>query len=223
MDSPRADERTAAQLPGPHPGKAARLAARRLDASCAHAVWELERRCFSLPWSEAQCRAAFGQPAFAAFGLWSAEALVAYISLYHAGAPADASYPPCGELEILNLAVAPAARRQGCGRRLLALALQAGRKVGMQKAILEVREGNHAALALYRTCGFVQVGRRRRYYADTGEDALVLERPLAETAPRAPACARPITRPQRRAPCRRSSPPTGRCTRSARRPERRPP
>lgn len=132
-----------------------------------------------MPWSEAQCRAAFAQPAFAAFGLYDGPRLVAYISLYHAGAAAGASYAPSGELEILNLAVEPTARRRGCGRRLLLLALQAGRKMGMQKAILEVREGNGAAIALYRGGGFVQVGRRRRYYADTGEDALVLECPLA--------------------------------------------
>ncbi|MDE7370829.1 MAG: ribosomal protein S18-alanine N-acetyltransferase [Desulfovibrio sp.] len=166
---------------------AAELDARRLDAASARAVWELERRCFTLPWSEEQCRAAFGQPAFAAFGLWSGPRLLAYISLYHIGAPADPSYAPGGELEILNLAVEPAARRRGCGRRLLLLALQAGRKMGMQKAILEVREGNAPALALYRASGFSATGRRRRYYADTGEDALVLECPLAEPAARAPA------------------------------------
>ena len=165
---------------------AADLVARRLDAASARAVWALERRCFSLPWSEEQCRAAFAQPAFAAFGLWSGARLLAYISLYCLGAT-GASYPPCGELEILNLAVEPAARRRGCGRRLLLLALQAGRKMGMQKAILEVREGNAPALALYRACGFGETGRRRRYYADTGEDALVLECPLAEPAARAPA------------------------------------
>ena len=81
----------------------------------------------------------------------------------------------------------PAARRRGLGRRLLLLALQAGRKMGMQKAILEVREGNAPALALYRASGFVRTGRRPRYYADTGEDALILECPLAEPAARAPA------------------------------------
>ena len=43
------------------------------------------------------------------------------------------------------------------------------------------------ALALYRASGFSETGRRRRYYADTGEDALVLECPLAEPAARAPA------------------------------------
>lgn len=139
-----------------------------------------------MPWSEEQCRAAFAQPVFAAFGLYGGPRLAAYISFYHAGAPAEASYAPCGELEILNLAVDPDARRQGCGRRLLWLALQAGRKMGMQKAILEVREGNGAAIALYLGSGFVQVGRRRRYYADTGEDALVLECRLAEPSAHRP-------------------------------------
>ena len=148
-------------------------------------MWELERRCFTLPWSEDQCRAAFAQPAFAAFGLWAGPRLAAYISLYLLGAPAPSPYAPCGELEILNLAVEPESRRRGHGRRLLLLALQAGRKMGMQKALLEVREHNVAALGLYRACGFVRAGRRRRYYADTGEDALVLERPLAEAKGRA--------------------------------------
>ena len=148
-------------------------------------MWELERRCFTLPWSEDQCRAAFAQPAFAAFGLWEGPRLAAYISLYLLGAPASPDYAPCGELEILNLAVEPESRRRGLGRRLLLLALQAGRKMGMQKALLEVREHNVAALALYRACGFAEAGRRRRYYADTGEDALVLERPLAEAQGRA--------------------------------------
>lgn len=164
------------------PHQAEALVAKRLDAGNAHAMWELESICFSLPWSEEQCRAAFGQPAFAAFGLWVGRELLAYVSLYHAGGWQGAADVSDGELEILNLAVAPAMRRQGLGRRLLSLALQAGCKMGMQKAILEVREGNRAALALYRACGFIQSGRRRRYYADTGEDALVLERPLAESA-----------------------------------------
>lgn len=123
----------------------------------------LERRCFSLPWSEAQCRAAFAQPAFAAYGLFRGVELLAYISVYHA----------LDELEILNLAVTPEERRKGFGRRILSAALQVARKMGMEKALLEVRVGNHAAIALYRGCGFRQTGVRPRYYTDSGEDALI--------------------------------------------------
>lgn len=126
---------------------------------------DLEKRCFSLPWSEKQCLGALGQKAFAAFGLFGENGLAAYISIYH-------SVP---EMEILNLAVAPERRRQGLGRRVLLMVLQVARKMGMQKVSLETRQNNAAAIALYESAGFVTVGRRPRYYPDTGEDALIQE------------------------------------------------
>ncbi|MDR3362578.1 MAG: ribosomal protein S18-alanine N-acetyltransferase [Desulfovibrio sp.] len=134
----------------------------RLGHEHAGAVAMLERQCFSLPWSEAQCRAAFTQPAFAAFGLFRAAELVAYISVYHTP----------DELEILNLAVKPGERRLGMGRRMLTMALQVARKMGIQRVLLEVREGNQAARSLYEGCGFTQTGVRPRYYHDSGENAL---------------------------------------------------
>ncbi len=141
---------------------------RRLDASDAPALHALEKACFTLPWSEEQCRAAFGQAAFAAFGLDGDRGVRAYISVY---ITAD-------EMEVLNLAVAPELRRRGIGCRLLALALRTAAKMGMEKAVLEVRVGNTPARSLYERQGFVVAGRRPRYYADTGEDALVYTRSL---------------------------------------------
>lgn len=134
----------------------------RLSEKDVTSVLALEHACFSMPWSEAQFRAAFAQKSFAAFAL-RRESLLAYISAYHAA----------GELEILNIAVAPRWRRQGLGSRLLRAALQAARKMDMQRAVLEVRVNNAAAIALYERTGFLPVGRRPGYYADTGEDALV--------------------------------------------------
>lgn len=63
----------------------------------AAAMYEIERQCFPLPWSEEQCAAAFGQKAFSALGMFRHEALIGYISVYHT----------LDELEILNLAVLP--------------------------------------------------------------------------------------------------------------------
>ena len=77
------------------------------------------------------------------------------------------------ELEILNLAVRPHIRRLGHGKRILRIVLRLARKMDINTVLLEVRTGNKAAIALYEGCGFLKVGRRRNYYADTGEDALV--------------------------------------------------
>jgi ribosomal-protein-alanine N-acetyltransferase len=78
------------------------------------------------------------------------------------------------ELHILNLAVAPERRRQGLAARLLDAALMLARRGGLSAVTLEVRPGNEAARQLYRSFGFTEAGRRPGYYADTGEDALIL-------------------------------------------------
>lgn len=77
------------------------------------------------------------------------------------------------EAEILDLAVANAVRRQGVGRRLLEEVLRYLAARGAVRVLLEVRPSNMGALALYERMGFVQVGRRPRYYKD-GEDALLM-------------------------------------------------
>jgi ribosomal-protein-alanine N-acetyltransferase len=82
------------------------------------------------------------------------------------------------EAEVANVAVAPHARGQGVGARLLDEALRAARVHGAASVYLEVRDSNAAARALYASRGFVQIGRRRRYYRRPVEDALVLRREL---------------------------------------------
>ncbi|MEG1610796.1 MAG: GNAT family N-acetyltransferase, partial [Bilophila sp.] len=89
--------------------------------------------------------------------------LVAYVSVYHTP----------DELEILNIAVRADRRNQKYGQRLLGLVLRIAKKMGIVKAVLEVRVTNTPALCLYGFFGFVQAGVRRGYYPDTGEDALV--------------------------------------------------
>jgi ribosomal-protein-alanine N-acetyltransferase len=77
------------------------------------------------------------------------------------------------EAEVLTLAVAPDARRRGIAKALLEAACGEIRLRGGNAMFLEVATGNAPALELYRRIGFVEVGRRRRYYADSS-DALVL-------------------------------------------------
>ena len=82
------------------------------------------------------------------------------------------------EMEILNLAVAPATRRCGLGRRLVAEALARGRARGAVKCWLEVRASNQPALAFYLALGFREHSRRRAYYRDPVEDAVLCLRLL---------------------------------------------
>ncbi len=80
------------------------------------------------------------------------------------------------QLHILNIAVSERARRGRIGSRLLRAAAAEARRCGLLEITLEVRRGNQAALDFYHHHGFVQVGLRRGYYPDSGEDALVLNR-----------------------------------------------
>lgn len=91
-----------------------------------------------------------------------------------------------GEAELLTLAVRPAARRQGIGRRLVTDFLRRAAAAGAEAAFLEVAADNLAAIALYRGFGFAETGRRRGYYRGEGAaavDALVLSRPLTGFPP----------------------------------------
>ncbi len=83
------------------------------------------------------------------------------------------------EMHILNLAVAHSYRRQGTARRLILESIQLAQEKHQQTAWLEVRPSNIAALSLYQSLGFEHVMTRKRYYSDTGEDALILSRSLS--------------------------------------------
>ena len=80
------------------------------------------------------------------------------------------------ELEILNIAVAQTARRQGAGSVLLKQAIAWGAEHGATQAHLEVRASNLTAIAFYKRHGFIVSGSRPRYYASPVEDAILLSR-----------------------------------------------
>jgi ribosomal-protein-alanine N-acetyltransferase len=83
------------------------------------------------------------------------------------------------EVHVLNLGTALEARRRGVGRALMEEAHALGRRRGAALSTLEVRRSNAAAIALYRGLGYRQVGIRPNYYAEEGEDAIVMVRDLA--------------------------------------------
>lgn len=140
-------------------------------------IAELERRCFGDPWSRESFRQLLGGP-----------------TVFFRCVREDVGAPALGyvvawfvadEGEIANLAVDPAGRRRGVGSALLDAALaEAGRR-GAMAVYLEVRESNASARRLYASRGFVEVGRRTRYYRKPVEDAVVLrcavEQPAVES------------------------------------------
>jgi ribosomal-protein-alanine N-acetyltransferase len=83
------------------------------------------------------------------------------------------------ELHILNVAVHPDERRHGHAARLLRHILDEAGRSKTRVVSLEVRMSNRAAQALYRKFGFREVGTRPRYYADNGEDAMLMDRELS--------------------------------------------
>ena len=87
------------------------------------------------------------------------------------------------ELKINNLAVRPDRRGSGVGRAILRCVIDQGRRAGCRIALLEVRPSNAAARALYESEGFVQIGRRKNYYREEREDALVLAFELGRAEP----------------------------------------
>jgi [ribosomal protein S18]-alanine N-acetyltransferase len=131
----------------------------------APALAALEAQVFADGWEEDRFRDLLGQDRFLGAGAFGQSGLCAYLT----------AYSVAGELEIVNVAVAPPFRGHGLGRALLRFFLEQGRLRGAARAVLEVRRSNAPARALYAGAGFVQVGERKRYYADNGEDALVLE------------------------------------------------
>jgi [ribosomal protein S18]-alanine N-acetyltransferase len=78
------------------------------------------------------------------------------------------------QLHVLNIAVDPALRRGGIATALLAEAARRAQELGLREVTLEVRRGNDPAVEFYLRHGFIEVGVREGYYADSGEDALIM-------------------------------------------------
>lgn len=150
----------------------------QIEAALLAQVAAMEVLAFAEPWGAESMRSTLGQPGSAL------AVLTRCLPAAHGELPATEPVAFClyqqviDEVSILQLATAPAARRRGHGLRLLRFVQAAAQAAGCAQLFLEVRRGNTAAIALYGAAGFVQAGVRRRYYADNGEDALVLCCPL---------------------------------------------
>lgn len=137
---------------------------REMRASDLEAVNAIEQCSYSVPWSDVTFRGLLRRR--------DAELLVAEQDERVVGYAVFWQVLDQGELG--NVAVTPEARRHGVARRLLAAMMERATARGVQELFLEVRPSNRGARQLYDSFGFIPVGRRRNYYQEPVEDAVVM-------------------------------------------------
>lgn len=144
---------------------------RPMTAADVPSVAALEKLCFSDPWSVSSIASELDNP-LSLWLVWEEDgAAAAYLGVQRV--------PP--QADVMNVAVSPALRRRGIARALFA---ELERRLSeIDELFLEVRASNSGAIALYRTLGFEQVGRRPNYYLDPREDALILRKELFHADP----------------------------------------
>ena len=137
---------------------------RRMTHDDAEAVAALELKCFAMPWSRADF--------FRELKNELAEYVVGELDkkiVAYAGA-----WVSFDQAEVMHIAVEPELRGQGVGTILFGELIKAVKKRGATSITLEVRPSNTAAIKLYENFGLKSVGRRKGYYLDNGEDALIM-------------------------------------------------
>ena len=142
-----------------------------MTAADVPSVAALEKLCFSDPWSVSSIASELDNP-LSLWLVWEEDgAAAAYLGVQRV--------PP--QADVMNVAVSPTLRRRGIARALFAELER--RLPEIDELFLEVRASNSGAIALYRTLGFEQVGRRPNYYLDPREDALILRKELFHADP----------------------------------------
>ncbi|HSK88940.1 MAG TPA: ribosomal protein S18-alanine N-acetyltransferase [Anaerolineales bacterium] len=142
-----------------------KLTIRKMTLEDIPAIIDLDQKSFSLPWPERSFR--FEVTDNPASRCWVAELDGKVVGMIVVWLLVD-------EAHVATLATHPDFRRQGVAKRLLSHALLHLIEEGAQSSFLEVRESNLAAREMYRKFGYEEAGRRRRYYRDNDEDAILM-------------------------------------------------
>ena len=137
-----------------------------MESAHVSQVAQLEKLCFSAPWSENSISSELTNP----LSCW----LVALDGDRVAGDVG--SQTVLDESDMMNIAVDPQYRRQGIAQALVEELVKCLARKGSRCLTLEVRASNAGAIALYGKLGFVQVGLRKNYYRNPREDAMILRK-----------------------------------------------
>ncbi len=140
------------------------IAIRGMKEEDAEELSALDKKCFSIPWSEQAFREESENELAYYIILTDNDVIIGYAGLWNI----------VGEGHITNIAVHPDYRGKGFGRKLMDALFHFAEENGLSCLTLEVRESNDTAINLYHKYGFKNAGRRKRYYYDNGEDAIVM-------------------------------------------------
>jgi [ribosomal protein S18]-alanine N-acetyltransferase len=146
-------------------GQNAQRTVRQMDRADIDRIMEIEKRSFVAPWSKRMFDEIILSPTSQGFVIEHDNVINGYIAFYTVDV----------EAHIMNLAVNPPEKKQGYARQLLNHALRFFKEKNVSECYLEVREHNRDAQRLYERFSFEVIGRRKKYYPETGEDALVMQ------------------------------------------------
>lgn len=138
---------------------------RRMTLADVDAVHEIERGCFSIPWSHDSFVREVTENKCARYLVLEKDGeVIAYAGVWLV----------IDEAHVTNIAVREDQRGQGYGERVTRALMQAAADEGCVWMTLEARRSNLVAQSLYHKVGFIDVGYRKRYYDDNREDALIM-------------------------------------------------
>ena len=140
------------------------LTMRRMTAGDIPEILEIEKLSFVSPWTRGMFVQTLESPVSRNFVVTVGQKILGYLIFYQAGL----------EMHIMNIAVHPGRRRQGIARAMLEKVLEVALANSVEECFLEVRESNFAARTLYERLGFKSIGKRKGYYSETNEDAIVM-------------------------------------------------
>ena len=143
-----------------------------MTAETVPAVSKLENACFSTPWSEKSIREEMNNEWAFWLTAMEGESLLGYIGIQFGLDGGD----------IMTIATEPELRGKGIGKKLVLAAVEQLQEKHLGYLTLEVRPSNSPAIALYESLGFREVGRRKKYYRDPVEDALLMTKFFEEEA-----------------------------------------
>ena len=138
----------------------------QMNACHVQQIAELEKLCFNDPWSENSIASELDNKLSHWLVAVENDLVIGYVG----------SQTVLGETDMMNIAVHPDYRKQGVGTALIIGLIEALEKKGSHSLMLEVRCSNTTAISVYHNLGFSEVGRRRNYYRNPKEDALIMRK-----------------------------------------------